>query len=63
MSQRLVLGLLPVALGLVIGACADQSSFEPSTGNDPSLTPSVTRIEEQGKRGPGGGAGGLKKDH
>jgi hypothetical protein len=64
MTRRLAFGLLPVALGLLMSACADQGSFEPTATDEPSLTPSVTRVEPLGgKRGPGGSVGGLKKGH
>jgi hypothetical protein len=62
MSARLVLNLLPLALGLMIAACADQTSFEPTAANDASLSKPESRLEVQGKRGPIGGVGGVKHD-
>jgi hypothetical protein len=62
MTRRLTFGLLPVAFGLLMSACAERGSFEPTAADEPSLTPSVTRVETQAKKGPGGSVGGLKKD-
>jgi hypothetical protein len=64
MAHRLRIGLLPALLAVLIGGCADQSAFAPTAVDDSSLSARETDIVKQaGKRGPGGGAAGLKKDH
>jgi hypothetical protein len=57
MPTKVVLGLLPMALGLVLGACGS-ASFEPTAVEDASLT--TPHVELQGKKGPIGGVGGVK---
>ena len=61
MASRL-LGLLPLALGLVLSACADSTSFGPTAADDASLTTGQSTEELQGKKAPIGGVGGAKKD-
>jgi hypothetical protein len=62
MPTKVVLSLLPFAIGLVLSACGDQNSFGPAAVDDASLTAPQSRVELQGKKGPVGGVGGVKKD-
>jgi len=62
---RHIVGLLILSLGLLAGACSDQSALGPS-GDHPSLKPTSTSPDSgatgSGKKGggPGGSAGGFK---
>jgi hypothetical protein len=60
MTSRLLL-LLCLALGLLASACADQTSFGPSTQDDhrPAAR-AVSRDTTFNQVGTGGSAGGLK---
>jgi hypothetical protein len=66
MSRHLV-GLLILSLGLLAGACSDQSALGPSSDqrNRPAFKPAATSPDSgatgTGKGGPGGSAGGFKK--
>jgi hypothetical protein len=62
---RHIVGLLILSLGLLAGACSDQSALGPS-GDHPSFKPASTSPDTGatgtgGKGGPGGSAGGFKK--
>jgi hypothetical protein len=64
---RHILGLLVISLGLLAGACSDQSGVGPSGVSDvrPSFkptSPDTSATGSGGKKGggPGGSAGGFK---
>lgn len=62
---RHIVGLLILSLGLLAGACSDQSALGPSSdrGDRPAFKPASTDTgaTTTGKKGgPGGSAGGFK---
>ena len=66
--SRHIVGLLILSLGLLAGACSDQSALGPSSnqGDHPAFKPAATSLVTGatgtgGKGGPGGSAGGFKK--
>jgi hypothetical protein len=66
--SRHIVGLLILSLGLLAGACSDQSALGPSSdqGDRPAFKPAATSPDTgatgtAGKGGPGGSAGGFKK--
>jgi hypothetical protein len=67
--SRHIVGLLILSLGLLAGACSDQSALGPSSsdqGDRPAFRPAATSPDTGAtgtgaKGGPGGSAGGFKK--
>jgi hypothetical protein len=61
---RHLVTLLIFSLALLASACADQSAFAPSQGNDERPALSAGKTDDPattGKKSPGGSAGGWRK--